>query len=109
MNILRQYRNKAITRKTAVALVTKFLLQEGVLFKFLDDIKKIKPYKKGNDDMKYLMSYAVTLALNYDSFLTNVFVLPIECHENLKEREFWFNLNDKWLSIVGERLCILPI
>jgi hypothetical protein len=48
MNILRQYRNKAITRKTAVALVTKFLLQEGVLFKFLDDIKKIKPYKKGD-------------------------------------------------------------
>ena len=122
--ILKQYRGKRITRKTAVMLVTKFLMQEGLLERFLAEIKKIKPYRKGNDDKKYLLSYAVVLSLGYASNLNRIFLLPQLAYEimpeddlfysktfldKVAERDFWEKVNDKWLSTVGEELLVLPL
>lgn len=65
MTIYDSFKNKFITRKEATALVTRFLLQEGILEKYLNEIRQIKPYQKGNDDKKYLISYAIGLSLVY--------------------------------------------
>jgi len=115
MSIIGEYRNKKVTRDTAVKLVAKFLLQERILDRFLEEIKEIKPYQKGNDDVKCIISYAVTLSLNYGGFC-DVFLLPNkhffldETHGYDKSKiEFWTNINIKWQRLVGDRIVIKPL
>lgn len=119
-NIITEYRNKKVTRAMAIKLVTKFLLQECILPNFIDEIKEIKPYQKGNDDVRYLISYAVTLSLQINGFC-DIFLLPI--HEfflsedrkyfggkgEMERRQFWEYVNTKWHILVGDNIRIKPL
>lgn len=120
MSIIGEYRNKKVTRAMAIKLVTKFLLQERILDSFLEEIKEIKPYQKGNDDARYLISYAVTLSLQATRFC-NIFLLPIHkffLSEDRKyfggkgeveRRLFWEYMNTKWHILVGDDIRIKPL
>ena len=108
IGIWEKYKNKVIPRDIAVSLVIKFLLKEGILIRFLDAIKVIKPYKKGNDDPKFVISYATTLCINYGT-LSDIFLLPTHCCfylENERIRgidvDFWYKINDKWQKLIGD-------
>ena len=108
IGIWEKYKNKIIPRDIAVSLVIKFLLKEGVLIRFLDAIKLIKPYKKGNDDPKFVISYATTLCINYGT-LSNIFLLPTHCcfyleNEGIRgiDVAFWHKINGKWQKLIGD-------
>lgn len=105
-NILTQYKNKVVSKELAATIVIKFLMQEGLLYKFLEEIKKFKPYKKGNDNAKFLIKYAI--GLQFGGTLNDIFLLPhhndIDAHEMAK----WYTVKDKWCGIVGE-VVIKPL
>lgn len=111
IGIWEKYKNKVIPRDIAVSLVIKFLLKEGILIRFLDAIKVIKPYKKGNDDPKFVISYATTLCINYGT-LSDIFLLPTHGYSYLEGDEyqwakgenvaFWHKINGKWQKLIGD-------
>ncbi len=113
-NILSQYKNKMISKELAISIVIKFLKQEGLLYKFLEEIKKFKPYKKGNDDPKFLISYAI--GLQFNGTLDDIFLLPYHNYplesedfiENGCERTKWDGVKTKWCDAVGQ-LVIKPL
>ena len=119
-NILKKYKNKHIPKSLAVSLVIKFALQEGILYSFVEEIKKIKPYEKGNDDTKFVVNYAVGLAISLGGgSLSELFLLP---HQNYRftsaeledfpyiaeNRDKWGKINNKWFGLVDE-LVVKPL
>lgn len=96
--ILSQYKNKSVNKDLAVSLVIKFALQEGVLHDFIEEIKSYKPYKKGNDDARFVINYCVGLTLSYHSDLGRIFLM-VASFNGLWEK--WQKINDKWVDSVG--------
>ena len=106
-NILSFYKDKAVSKKLAVSLVIKFAKQEGILYEFLEEIKKIKPYEKGNDNVRYVVNYAVGISESCGyRYLSNIFLLPCRAwlgdHRNISYPIKWENLNKKWCDIIGD-------
>lgn len=106
-NILSFYKDKAVSKELAVSLVIKFAKQEGILYEFLEEIKKIKPYKKGNDNVRYVVNYAVGIGESYGyRYLSNIFLLPCRTwlgdDRNISCSRKWEILNRKWWNIIGD-------
>ena len=97
-NTLSVYRDKFIKKELAVSIAIKFAMQEHVFQNFLEEIKKFKPYQKGNDNPRVVMNYAVGYCITmYLGQLNNLFRLPsiILGHYN------WDDINNRWNGVVG--------
>ena len=102
INILSSYRNASVNMDTALYILIKFLYQERKLQYFLDEIKEIKPYKFGNDDIKFVLKYAINLACNvFYQDISALFSFPNK-FQSAATNVDWNEVDRKWKTIVGE-------
>jgi hypothetical protein len=97
INPLSFYKNHIVSKKVAIFIILKFLRQENILHDFLDAVKEFKPYKKGNDDVFYLISYVIGMSVSYDGSLRALFILGF----SNKHQIDWFKISSKWKKTVG--------
>lgn len=106
-NSLSIYKDKVVSKKLAVSIVIKFAKQECIFHELLEEIRRFKPYQKGNDDARYLVNYLVGVTTSASGCLDWMFCLlrstcDTENYEKWKsETEKWDKINDKWKNVVG--------
>lgn len=108
-NILSQYRGKILRKDIAISVVIKFALQQGILNRFLEEIRRIKPYRKGDNDARFLINYAIGLAMNRSYCnIGEIFLLPEVYSEGHHYNADWVRINNAWIDLVGV-IVIKPI
>ena len=101
--IFSEYKNKTVDKELAISLAIKFAMKERIFHEFIEEIKKFKPYRLGNDVPRFVMKYAVGYESTVRSTLEYLFELPnINYEWDLAKKTKWFVINQKWFELVGK-------